>query len=138
MENLDKSVTTKQPKPQVGLTDYKFFCFNGEPKFMYVIPNRSLGEYATLGVYDMQFNKLPVYRCDEHRSEEKVAKPDNFEVMVDVARKLSADFPHVRVDLYNIEGTIVFGELTFYDGSGYYHYDPDEFDFKAGGYFVEY
>ena len=58
--------------------------------------------------------------------------------MLDVARALSADFPHVRVDLYNIDGCIIFGELTFYDGSGYFHYEPDELDFKAGSYFTEY
>lgn len=121
-----------------GLTDYKFFCFNGEPRYMYVIPNRSMGEYATLGVYDMQFNKLPVYRCDEHRLESAISKPDHFEEMIDVARKLSADFPHVRVDLYNIGGRIYFGELTFYDGSGYYNYEPDGFDMQMGGCFTEY
>ena len=60
------------------------------------------------------------------------------EEMVEVARKLSADFPHVRVDLYNVDGKICFDELTFYDGSGYFHYDPDDFDFEVGSYFTEY
>ena len=55
--------------------------------------------------------------------------------MVSIARQLSKDFPHVRVDLYNIDGNIYFGELTFYDGSGYKGYAPDEFDFILGGYF---
>lgn len=123
------------PKP---LIDYKFFCYNGVPKFLYVITDRKPGKYAYLGVYDMDFNKLSVYRADERRAEYTISKPINYEEMVAVARKLSADFPHVRVDLYNVEGKIYFGELTFYDGSGYFHYDPDSFDFEVGSYFTEY
>lgn len=119
------------------LIDYKFFCFNSEPKFLYVITDRKPGEYAYLGIYDIEFNKLPVYRCDERRQECVVVKPKNYDLMVDIARKLSADFPHVRVDLFNVDGKIYFGELTFYDGSGYFHYDPDTFDYIIGGYFLE-
>ena len=126
------------PTSSKSLIDYKFFCFNGEPKFLYVITDRKSGEYAYLGVYDIYFNKLQTYRCDERRAEYAVAKPKNYEEMVEVARKLSADFPHVRVDLYNIDGKIYFGELTFYDGSGYFHYDPDSFDYEVGSYFTEY
>lgn len=51
--------------------------------------------------------------------------------MLEIARRLSEDFPEVRVDLYNIDGQIVFGELTFYDGSGYFHYEPDSFDYTV-------
>lgn len=121
-----------------SLVDYKFFCFNGVPKYIYVVTDRKLGKYAFLGVYDINFNKLPIYRCDERRQENSVQKPKNYDQMVEVARKLSEDFPHVRVDLYNIDGKIYFGELTFYDGSGYFYYDPDEFDFEMGRCFTEY
>lgn len=120
------------------LIDYKFFCFKGVPKFLYVISDRNPGKSARLGVYDMSFNKLPVYRADELKQERIIVKPENFEEMVEIARKLSADFPHVRIDLYNIKGKIVFGEMTFYDGSGYFDYTPDSFDFEAGSYFTEY
>ena len=120
------------------LVDYKFFCFNGVPKYLYVVTDRKPGEYAFLGIYDIDFNKLPVYRCDERRQVEVVKKPKNYEDMIEVARKLSEDFPQVRVDLYNIDGKIYFGELTFYDGSGYFHYDPDEFDYEMGRCFTEY
>ena len=58
--------------------------------------------------------------------------------MVEIARQLSSDFPHVRVDLYNVEGKIIFGELTFYDGSGYMSYDPDSFDIEMGRLFTTY
>lgn len=131
MDNQDNCKNRKN-----NLIDYKFFCFNGEPKYLYVVTNRKPGEYAYFGVYDIGFNKLNIYRCDERRAEYAVAKPKNYEEMVEVARKLSADFPHVRVDLYNVDGKIYFGELTFYDGSGYFHYDPDSFDFEAGSFFT--
>ena len=121
-----------------SLVDYKFFCFNGVPKYLYVVTDRKPGEYAYLGVYDKDFNKLPVYRCDERRQEGVELKPKNYDQMVEIAQTLSADFPHVRVDLYNIDGKIYFGELTFYDGSGYFHYDPDEFDFEMGRCFADY
>lgn len=133
---MENQITNKERKN--NLIDYKFFCFNGEPKYLYVVTDRKPGEYAFFGVYDIDFNKLPVYRCDERRQVEAVPKPKNYEKMVEIARKLSADFPQVRVDLYNIEGKIFFGELTFYDGSGYFHYDPDEFDFEMGRCFTEY
>lgn len=131
-------IQNKEKKKKESLIDYKFFCFNGEPKYLYVVTDRQSGEYAYIGVYDLDFNKMPIYRCDERRPEIVVPKPKNYEQMVEIARKLSADFPHVRVDLYNIDGRIIFGELTFYDGSGYFHYDPDSFDLKVGEYFTEY
>lgn len=120
------------------LVDYKFFCFNGTPVYIYVVTDRKPGEYAYLGIYDIDFKKLPVYRCDERRAEQVEAKPKNYEQMLDIASKLSAGFPHVRVDLYNINGKIYFGELTFYDGSGYFSYEPDSFDFEMGKWFTEY
>ena len=91
-----------------------------------------------MGIYDINFNKLNVYRCDEARDDKTLEKPLNFDSMLDIARKLSSDFPHVRVDLYNIDGKIYFGELTFYDGSGYFRYNPDDFDNQVGQYFTEY
>ena len=117
-----------------GLIDYKFFCFNGEVKYLYVMTDRKDG-VVSLAICDPQFNLLPYSRTDEREIRKTPIKPDNYEKMVEIASKLSKDFPHVRVDLYNIEGNIVFGELTFYDGSGYFHYKPDDFDFKAGSYF---
>lgn len=121
-----------------SLIDYKFFCFNGEPKYIYVVTDRKPGEYAYLGVYDIDFNKLPVYRVDERRAHQTELKPENYGKMLEMARTLSKGFPHVRVDLYNVKGKIYFGELTFYDGSGYFSFDPDEFDYELGACFTEY
>lgn len=118
-----------------GLVDYKFFCFNGVAKYLYVISCRTLGNGAEVGIYDLTFNLLPYIRVDERKPSHKVEKPVNYEQMIQVAEKLSIGFPEVRVDLFNVNGKIFFGEMTFFDGSGYMQYRPDEFDFELGSYF---
>lgn len=119
-----------------GLLSYKIFCFNGEPRFVYVIADVKEGFYdAGYGIFSTDFEKLPYNRVGEVSLKLEQQKPENWEEMMEIARKLSADFPHVRVDLYNVEGKIIFGELTFYNDSGYMKYDPDEFDFIAGDMF---
>lgn len=65
-------------------------------------------------------------------------EPQNFDEMKRVAAQLSAEFPFVRVDLYNVNGSVYFGELTFYPSSGYGKFHPDEFDLELGSYFTEY
>lgn len=114
------------------LIDYKFFCFSGKVSYIYGLSDRRVGESVRLGVYDKDFNKLDVSRNDERPQETPLPKPLNFDMMMNVAEKLSQGFPHVRVDLYNVEGNIYFGELTFYDGSGYMTFNPDSFDEEMG------
>lgn len=119
------------------LPDYKFFCFNGEPFCLYTMidytDDHSKGK---LGFFDMEFNQLPCRRMDFAPIDRPLEKPKNFDKMVEYARILSQDFPHVRVDLYNIDGQIVFGELTFLSASGYTIFEPDEFDFTLGAQFT--
>ena len=114
------------------LIDYKFFCFSGKVSYIYGLSDRHVGESVKLGVYDREFKKLEVSRNDERPQEVPLAKPFNFDKMMSIAEKISAAFPHVRVDLYNIDGNIYFGELTFYDGSGYMTFNPDSFDEEMG------
>ncbi|WP_223701113.1 ATP-grasp fold amidoligase family protein [Sutcliffiella deserti] len=118
------------------LIDYKFFCFNGEPHFLYVIVERFLEDGIKLGIYDTSFNELPYKRADIRGLKKEAIKPKNFEKMVEIAKKLSEDFAHVRVDFYNIDGQIYFGELTFYTAGGYQKYVSDEFDFIMGEKFL--
>lgn len=115
-----------------GLNDYKFFCFNGKCDYIYVITNRNIGESAELGIYDPDYNLLSYYRTDEKRLVHSVKKPDKLKEMIELSENLSKHFPHVRVDLFYNEGFIVFGELTFFDGSGYMAFEPDEFDYILG------
>ena len=92
---------------------------------------REIGKSVQVSIFDRDFNRIPVFR--EGDAEYKNArKPDHFERMVAVAEQLSVDFPHVRVDLYNINGHIYFGELTFFNASSYMKYNPDSFDTDIG------
>lgn len=115
-----------------GLIDYKFFCFNGKFKYMYVIADRLVGEKAGIGIYDEKFNRLNVARCDENPLNRIIDKPKNFDELVKTAELIAARFPEARVDLYNQEGKILFGEITFFDGSGYMKFSPDSFDLEFG------
>lgn len=118
--------------PNNDLADYKFFCFNGKPSCLYFVNGRKLGQKANFGIFNMNFEQLPYFRTDENKLTIKPEKPKNFNEMIEISKKLSSDFPHVRVDLYNINGNIRFGEMTFFDGSGYFNFEPDEFDYILG------
>ena len=119
------------------LPDYKFFCFDGEPYCLYTMidyaDNHANGK---LGFYDMDFKQMPYRRLDFAPITEVLPKPKSFDKMVEYAKILSKDFPHVRVDFYDIDGQIVFGELTFHNAGGYTVFEPDEFDFIMGEKFV--
>lgn len=115
-----------------GLIDYKFFCFNGKTVCVYVIADRALGNGAGLGIYDPDFNKTDILRADERLLRRFIEKPENYDDLKKVAECLSSDFPEVRIDLYDVDGEIWFGEITFYDGSGYMKFEPDSFDYELG------
>lgn len=119
-----------------GLTDYKFYCFNGKPYCVFVMNDRFSEEGTKKSIYDINFNLLPYGYSDSEKLSGEFKKPKKFDEMIKIASKLSEDFPFVRVDLYNIDGTIIFGELTFFPGSGYLDFKPDEFDFKLGKQFI--
>ena len=121
-----------EAESETGLTDFKFFCFGGKCKYIYVITNRRLGRDAEIGIYDRDYNLLPYYRVGEGRPVHLIGKPKNFDEMIKISEKLSERFPHVRVDLFCEGEKITFGELTFFNGSGYIEFDPDEFDFILG------
>ena len=119
-----------------GLIDYKLLSFNGKPTIVYVLADRSIGNGAGCGIYDDEFNKLPCLELDERPLERIIEKPLMFEFMKEIASRLSEDFLEARVDLYEIEGEVKFGEITFYDSSGYMIFDPDEFDEEMGEMFI--
>lgn len=119
-----------------GLIDYKFFCFNGRVAYVYGISDRKVGQGAGLGIFTRDFELLPYIRLDEKPLERKLKKPGNYEAMLACAEKLAAPFPHARIDLYDQNGKIIFGEITFFDGSGYMKFSPDEFDFMMGETFI--
>ena len=112
------------------LIDYKFFCFNGEPKALFVATERQTGN-VKFDYYDMDFNRLKLAQAYE-ASEKGIEKPIGFEKMVKLASILSTDHPHVRVDFYNINGKVYFGELTFFHHGGHTPFHPEEWDYKFG------
>lgn len=97
-----------------------------------VANDRSSGN-VTFDYFDMQFNHLP-YQQGALNSKFSVQKPENFEKMRLLAAQLSSSgyLPHIRVDLYNCSGKVFFGELTFFDASGYAEFNPFEWDRKLG------
>lgn len=113
------------------LKDYKFFCFNGIPKFLKVYFGRFSEHHANY--YDLDWNLLPfgeVVCPPDFTHKEK--QPNNFAKMVDIAQQLSVGLNFVRVDLYNVDGKIYFGELTFFPASGFGRFTPREWDVKIG------
>lgn len=114
-----------------GLLDYKFFCFNGQPRFMQL----EVGRYTannTRNFYDMDWNLLPFGKDLEHNPNILVEKPESFEEMKEIAKKLSKPFSFVRVDLYQVGGKIYFGEMTFFPAGGAPDFRPIEYDKIVG------
>lgn len=120
--------------PEAGIEDYKIMCFKGIPKIIVYDCDRYIEHKRN--IYDNNWNRIYV-DSDCKQKDVDIPKPENLQYMLKVASKLSEDFPYVRVDLYNIKGQIVFGELTFYPWSGYVEFSPDSFDFELGDYFAE-
>lgn len=113
-----------------GLIDYKFMCFNGKPEILMTCTNRTAME-VKVTFFDMNWKRMPFERHYASDSSE-IKKPSTFENMKEIAAKLSADMPFVRVDLYEINGQVYFGELTLYPGCGFEKFKPDEWDEKLG------
>lgn len=112
-----------------ALTDYKFYCFNGVPKIMYI--SKDHGKEPRTDFFDMEFNHLPIRILDPH-AEVTPQKPEQFDRMKTFAERLSADIPFLRVDFYEVNGKLYVGELTFFDGSGFDLIEPEEWDKKMG------
>ena len=108
------------------LRDYKFFCFDGEPKAMYIASDRA-SDHVKFDYYDLKFNHLDIKQKYPH-AQEALRKPVTFEKMIDFSKILSKGFPHVRVDFYEVDGHLYFGELTFYHLSGFIPFEPDRWD----------
>jgi len=114
-----------------GTSDYKFFSFDGEIEYLFVYNINSLGEKVS-SIFNINFENTGFYREGYKPIKEKLKKPSNFDEMIKYARVLSKGIPQVRVDLYNIKGKIIFGEMTFYSKGGYNNFIPDEFDYILG------
>lgn len=117
-----------------SINDYKFFCFNGCVKYMCVDVGRYDRHLRTFFDRDGHYIRIDT----DHPSAEpgEIILPGNIVKMQKIAEKLSIDFPFVRVDLYSIEESVIFGEMTFYPWSGTVQFTPDRFDYELGEHFV--
>lgn len=97
--------------------DYKFYTFDGKIDSVMVCKERELG-YPKFLFYDLEWNRLQ-YQREEPVYEKEESKPKNFEEMCRIVEKLADGFCQMRVDLYNIDGKIYFGEMTFFNQSGF-------------------
>lgn len=121
-----------QDKKTGELRDYKFFCFSGEPRYVQVDFNRFVNHKRNIYNLDWNFIDLTI-KCP-NAPNQFIEKPENFDVMLEVAKKLSVGFPQVRVDLYSVNGDVYFGELTLYHGSGFEKFTPEKYGEEFGSY----
>ncbi len=126
-----------ESKPENGgLIDYKFLCFYGKVALLYVLADRQIGQGAECGFFSSDFVQLPYTESDELPLKRYIPKPTNFYELKKVAERLSEPFPCARIDLYNEGEKIRFGEITYFDSSGYMTFDPDELDYELGKNFI--
>lgn len=113
------------------LKDYKLMCFSGRVKCSFICSDRFTEKGLHVTFFDREWNVMPFERCYPSYKE-GLPKPKSYEEMMVLAEKLSEGIPFVRVDFYDINGKIYFGEITFYPGSGYETFSPEEWDYTLG------
>lgn len=114
------------------LRDYKFFSFDGETKAMFIATERaSQSEETKFDFFDMEYNHLP-FTNGHPNAEVLPQKPQNFDLMHALADKLSKGIPQIRIDFYEVNGTVYFGEMTFFHWSGLKPFKPAEWDNNFG------
>lgn len=113
------------------LTDYKFFCFNGEPKIVLVCSERFSSNNMSKTWFDEEWNILPMSEGD-YKTSADIPKPINFIKMKQFARQLSKKIPFIRVDFYEVNEKVFFSELTFFPGAGYERFSPEAWNKKLG------
>lgn len=122
----------KEDSETEELRDYKFFCFDGAVKALFIASDRQIeGEETKFDFFDENYNHLPF--INGHPNAKVLpSQPKCFEEMKELAGKLSKGFPEVRVDFYEVDGSVYFGELTFFHWSGLVPFEPEMWDEKFG------
>ena len=115
--------------PNQSIEDYKFFCFDGVPKVMFVATDRA--NDCRFDFYDMDFNHLEIQNLHPN-ADRPPERPALFEEMKQVAARLSQGIKFVRIDLYQLNGTVYFGEYTFYHGGAFAPFYPEEWERRLG------
>lgn len=119
--------------PLDDLKDFKFFCFNGEPTYLYVASDRNkVGTDVKFDYFDMNFNRLKMRQTHHETSSYEIKKPRHFDEMVQLARLLSTGIPQVRIDMFEVNNQILFGEYTFFHAGGFVPFSPEFWDKEWG------
>ncbi len=113
------------------ITDYKFFCFSGQPKYLYVSNDLAHDRQAQIGFFDLEGNRLQLRRKD-YKEIQEVEFPPFYNEMIECAKILSKDFPFVRVDFFLADNKFYFAELTFTPSGGMMPFDPIKDDLEWG------
>jgi len=135
-KNIKKRVIAEQymeDDETKELRDYKFFCFNGEVKLMFIATDRQHREEPYFDFFDVEFNHLNLIHGHPN-APVTPQKPHNFELMKELAGRLSAGMPHARIDFYEVNGKVYFGEITLYHHNGTVPFEPYEWDEILGSY----
>lgn len=114
-----------------NITDYKYFCFNGEPKFIYVSTDLVHDRQAQIGFFYLDGSKMPLKR-DDYTDIPSVELPSFFNEMTEMAKTLCQEFPFVRVDFFIANGKYYFAELTFTPSACMMPFNPDKYDLEWG------
>ncbi len=118
--------------PKDDLTDYKFMCFHGEVKCIFTCTQRRSTDGLRVTFFDDEWKQLPFERHYPAAEFGSIAKPKNLNLMKTFAEQLSTNIPFVRVDFYEINGMVYFGELTFFPGAGFEEFTPSKYDRLLG------
>jgi hypothetical protein len=132
-KNVKKRIIAEkyiEDKKTGELADYKFFCFDGEVKALFVGTERGSGD-VKFDYYDSEYNHLDLVQYHP-MSDHQLPKPCNFELMKKLASQLSKGIPQIRVDLYECNGRVYFGELTFFHHGGIVPFHPESWDYTFG------
>ena len=129
-QHIDPKVIVEEFLEYSPLVDYKFMCFGGEPKYMQI--NHDIDGKHYVDFLNINWEKQGFTYKNYEMSPVIPEKPAQFEEMKAIATELAKDFPYVRVDFYNFEGRIIFGELTFFPGGGFQYPIPVEYDYILG------
>ncbi len=107
------------------IENYRFFCFNGVPKVIHV--STAVGDEKFIDFFDTNWQHMDVHRTDRggRKDWQNIRKPAHLSQMIEIAAKLSEDFPFVRVDLYDLPDQVYFSELTFVPSGGFIHLEPE-------------
>lgn len=131
-------IRLQNKKENSELNDYKVFCFNGEPKVTLVCSERFSDGALREDFFDEQWSHVLIRRLGHPISNTVIPKPVNFEQMKRLANRLSQIIPFLRVDFYEIDKKLYFGELTFYPALGFEEFEPDEWDYNlVNGYICQ-